>query len=111
MTGQSFDADKDAVIAGTRAIRDLAAFAKNLGLVFSAQLADTSWTGNDSYGKQLKPRFIKNRDAVEETMNGVSTGFEAISHGTLTNLGTILNTQGSVIESIDEQGGNSGVHT
>jgi hypothetical protein len=105
MTGSSFTADSGDVTAGSKAIHDLGDATQRLGSSARAALADTSWTGNDSYGKQLRAKYVKTRDSVLDTIDAVAKGITAIGNGTLDNLDTILDTQGSVIESIDQQSG------
>lgn len=109
MTGQSFSANSDEVIAGIRAVNDLHQFWQSATANFKARTADTSWTGEDSFGDQLKPKVKQVVTAVGQTADAVGEGLDGIGGGTLSNLHTILAAQGSAIQAIDQHG--SGTRT
>lgn len=101
--GSSFTADTEGIASGTDIIKDLADFAREIGASFQAGVADTSWTGHDSYGRQLKQKFTKNTAATQQTIDTISDGVSAIGDGTLANLKSTLKTQAGVLESINQE--------
>lgn len=113
MTGSAFTSDSGDITAGSKAIQDLGKSVEELTSSARTALADTSWTGDDSYGKQLKAQYVQTRESVLNTLEAVAKGITAISDGTLDNLSTILGTQSSVLDSIGQQstGGTGGTHT
>lgn len=110
MTGPSFTSDPGDITTGSKAIKELGDAAKNLADTFRAAMADTSWTGNDSFGRSLRPQFVQNRDSIQTTIDAVSEGISSIGDGTMKNLGTIQNTQESVIQSIEQHTAATGGH-
>jgi hypothetical protein len=99
----SFTADTDGIASGTNIIKELGDFAHQIGASFRAGVADTSWTGNDSYGQQLKQKFTQNTDATQKTIDTISDGVSAVGDGTLSNLNDTLKTQAGVLESISQE--------
>ncbi|MDX6356345.1 MAG: hypothetical protein QOF98_3248 [Streptomyces sp.] len=101
--GSSFTADIDGIASGTDIIKELGEFAASIGASFRAGVADTSWTGNDSYGHQLKAKFTENTSAAQQTFDAISEGVSAIGDGTLSNLNETLKTQTGVLDSIGQE--------
>ena len=101
--GSSFTADTDGIASGTNIIKDLGEFALQIGASFRAGVADTSWTGDDSYGRNLRAKFTKNTDAAQKTFDAIGEGVSAIGDGTLSNLNDTLKTQAGVLDSISQE--------
>ncbi|MFF4014685.1 hypothetical protein [Streptomyces sp. NPDC001843] len=110
MTGPAFTTDPGNITAGSKAIKELGEAAKHLADAFRAAMADTSWTGDDSFGRDLRPKFVKNRDSIQATIDAISDGISSIGDGTMANLGTMQSTQSSVIQSIEQQSAATGGH-
>jgi hypothetical protein len=90
-------------MAGSRAIHELGRATHALASSAHSALSDTSWTGDDDYGHQLRAKFVQTRDTVLGTLDAVAEGVTAIGNGTIDNLGSILGTQRGVMESIAHQ--------
>jgi len=101
--GSSFTADTAGIASGTNMINELGQFAYQIGAAFRAGVADTSWTGNDSTGRQMKKKFTDNTTATQETIDTISEGVSAIGDGTLLNLKETLKTQTGVLDSISQE--------
>jgi hypothetical protein len=99
----SFTADTNGIASGSDIIKDLSDFAQQIGAAFKAGVADTSWTGNDSYGHQLKAKFTQNTGSAIQTFDAISKGVSAVGDGTLSNLAETLKTQGDVLDSISQE--------
>jgi len=78
-------------------------FALQIGASFRAGVADTSWTGDDSYGHTLKAKFTANTAAAQKTFDAIGEGVSAIGDGTLSNLNETLKTQTGVLDSISQE--------
>ncbi|EGG47454.1 MULTISPECIES: hypothetical protein [Streptomyces] len=102
MTGPAFTADSALLMAGSRAIHELGRATRALATSAHFALSDTSWTGEDDYGHELRATYVKTRDSVLGTLDAVAEGVLAIGDGTIDNLGTILATQRGVMESIGQ---------
>lgn len=101
--GSSFTADTEGIASGTNVIKELGEFALQIGASFRAGVADTSWTGNDSYGHKLKSKFVENTSLAQDTFDAISDGVSAIGDGTLSNLKETLKTQSGVLDSIGQE--------
>lgn len=108
MTGPSYTSNPAAIIGGSRVIEALGRYADEVGESAHTALADTSWTGNDSYGRQLKKEFVQTRDSVLATIDAIAAGISAVGDGTLDNLRSIRTTQGGILDAIHEQQGRTG---
>ena len=108
MTGPSYTSNPAAIIGGSRVIEDLGRYADEVGVSAHAALADTDWTGNDSYGQQLRKEFVQTRDSVLATIDAIAAGISAVGDGTLDNLRSIRGTQGGILDAIHEQQGRTG---
>ncbi|MEV6486989.1 hypothetical protein [Streptomyces sp. NPDC051576] len=108
MTGPSYTSDPAEIVNGSRVIEDLGGYAVEVGVSARAALADTSWTGDDGYGRQLRKEFVRTRDSVLATIDAIAAGISAVGEGTLGNLRSIRGTQGGILDAIHEQGGRSG---
>jgi len=108
MTGPSYTSSPEAIMGGTRVIKDLASYADDVGASAHAALADVSWTGDDSYGKQLRKEFVQTRDTVLATIDAIAAGISAVGDGTLDNLRSIRSNQGGIIDAIHEEQGRTG---
>jgi hypothetical protein len=108
MTGPSYTSNPAAIIGGSRVIEALGRYADEVGESAHTALADTSWTGNDSYGRQLKKEFVQTRDSVLATIDAIAAGISAVGDGTLDNLRSIRSTQGGILDAIHEQQGRTG---
>ncbi|MFF7330023.1 hypothetical protein [Streptomyces sp. NPDC008150] len=108
MTGPSYTANPAAITGGSRAIRDLGSYAAEVGSAARSDLADTSWTGDDSYGQKLRKQFVQTRDTVLGAIDAIATGITAVGDGTLDNLQSIRGTQSGIIDAIHEQSGRTG---
>jgi hypothetical protein len=108
MTGPSYTSNPAAIIGGSRVIEALGRYADEVGESAHTALADTSWTGNDSYGRQLKKEFVQTRDSVLATIDAIAAGISAVGDGTLDNLRSIRGTQGGILDAIHEKQGRTG---
>jgi len=65
-------------------------------------VADTSWTGDDSYGRNLRAKFTKNTDAAQKTFDAIGEGVSAIGEARCRTDDT-LKTQAGVLDSISQE--------
>ncbi|MFD9053470.1 hypothetical protein [Streptomyces zaomyceticus] len=101
---KSYTAELDALADECQRIAELSAFAVRIGEDFRVRTADTSWTGDDSFGRQLRARYVKSTTAAHRTIEAVSAGVAGIGAGTRANLQEIRAARNTALDDIEALG-------